>query len=372
VDTVTLMHLVRECPESEEALTEASGTETMQRDGGLQYRYDATWDRFGSTVNRRRLFLAASAAALVWHRPSRAQQPKVRRVGILNPESSDFAPVSAFRDELRLLGWAEGKNLTVQHQWAEGRYGSLSALMAELLTAKAEVVYAVGPDAARVAQKGTSATPIVAIDLETDPVASGFVKSLGRPGGNVTGLFLDLPELCGKWLQLVRELVPSAANVAAVGDPSINGPQFAAIESAARAMQLRVHRFEAQSVSDFEDRFKRISQSGAHAVVVFPSPLVLHNRISIAEQATRNRLPAIYLFAQIARSGGLMSYGPDVVEMSRRAASLTDKILRGAKPAELPVERPTKFELVVNLRTAKALGLTIPQTLLIRADELIQ
>jgi putative tryptophan/tyrosine transport system substrate-binding protein len=322
---------------------------------------------------RRRMLLLLGASALAGPLVGRTQQPlKAKRIGILNPESGEFAPVPAFREELRQLGWLEAKGLVIDHRWASGKYERLPELMAALVAAKPDVIYAIGPDAAKIAKDATRVVPIVALDLETDPVASGFVRTLGRPEGNLTGLFLDLPELFGKWLQLIREIVPSVNNVGAVGAPTINAPQFAAVESLFRSTQLRLHRLEIQGPADFEGLFEQAARDGTGAVMVFPSPLVFHHGGRIAQIAAKNRLPAIYMFRHVVEAGGLMSYGPNVIAMSKRAASLADKILKGASPAVVSVERPTRFDLVINVTAAKGLGINVPPSLLLRADEVIR
>jgi len=322
---------------------------------------------------RRRMLLLVGASALAGPLVGKTQQPlKGKRIGILNPESREFPPVPAFREELRQLGWLEEKSLVIDHRWASGRYERLPELMAALVAARPDVIYAIGPDAAKIAKDATRVIPIVALDLETDPVASGFVRTLGRPEGNLTGLFLDMPELFGKWLQLIREVVPSVSNVGAVGAPTINAPQFAAVESLFRGTQLRLQRLEIQRPADFEGLFEQAARGGTSAVMVFPSPLVFHHGRRIAQIAAKNRLPAIYMFRHVVEAGGLMSYGPNVIAMTKRAASLADKILKGASPAEVPVERPTRFDLVINVTAAKGLGIKIPPSLLLRADEMIQ
>jgi putative ABC transport system substrate-binding protein len=271
---------------------------------------------------RRRMLLLLGASSLAVPIVGKAQQPlKAKRVGILSPESGEFPPVPAFREELRLLGWLDEKSLVIDHRWASGRYERLPELMAALLAAKPDLIYAIGPDAAKIAKDATRVVPIVALDLETDPVASGFVRTLGRPEGNLTGLFLYLPELFGKWLQLIREIVPSVSNVGAVGAPTINAPQFAAVESLFRSTQLRLHRLEIRGPADFEGLFAQAARDGTGAVMVFPSPLVFHHGGRIAQIAAKNRLPAIYMFRHVVEAGGLMSYGPNVIAMSKRAAS---------------------------------------------------
>ena len=224
-------------------------------------------------MNRdRRLLLLVAASACAAPLPGHTEQPtrKAKRIGILSPESDEFAPVLAFRQELRQLGWLEGNNLVIDHRWANGRYERLPELMAGLLTTRADVIYAIGPDAARIAKD-----------------ASGFVRTLGRPDGNLTGLFLDLPELFGKWLQLIREVYPS---IRSVGASTINAPQFAAVESLFRNSQLRLHRLELQGPGDFGPLFEQGVRVGTDAIFVFPSPLVFQHGKQIAQTAAKNRL----------------------------------------------------------------------------------
>jgi putative tryptophan/tyrosine transport system substrate-binding protein len=325
---------------------------------------------------RRRSFFAVLIGSAVPWTDSALAQPSgkaPRRVGILNPETASFAPVPTFVEELRsLLRSREAPEIILDIRSAEGRYESVPHLASELVRAGAELIYTVGPDATMAAFAATKTIPIVAIDLESDPIAIGFVETLGRPGRNVTGMFLDLPEISGKWIELLGEITPSLSRVAVLGNPKINGPQFTATEAAARAAQIVVRRLEVQDSDGFASVFETAAKEGVGGVIVLPSPLVLHHGSKIADLAGRNRLPTVFLFAQAAEAGGLLAYGPSVVDMSKRAATLAAKILNGAPVASLPIERPTTFVLAINLKTAKALGLTIPPTLLARADEVIE
>jgi putative ABC transport system substrate-binding protein len=223
-----------------------------------------------------------------------------------------------------------------------------------------------------IAKKATSGVPVVGLDLESDPVASGFAASLARPGGNVTGIFLDMQELGGKQLQLLKETLPRLTRVAVLWEPEIGEPQLRAIEEAARAAGLTLSAFGVRLGEEVRPAVERLVRERAQALVVLTSPLLFNNREQIVELTRKYRLPNISPFIRFPNAGGLMAYGPDSVELYRRAATYVDKILRGAKAGDLPIERPTKFELVINLTTAKVLGLTIPPSLLARADQVIE
>jgi len=240
------------------------------------------------------------------------------------------------------------------------------------VTRKCDVIVAAAPYAIKVALAATSTIPIVGIDLESDPVASGWVRSLNRPGGNLTGLFLDLPELGGKQIQLFKEAVPRLSRVAVLWDSTIGGVQFRATEAAGRGAGLVVQSLAIQRPRDFQDVFDRAARETAQGVIVLSSPLINEQRSHIAALALKRRLPTISLFTSFPDSGTLMAYGPNLQELYKRAPSYVDKILKGARPGELPIERPTRFEFVINLKTAKALGLTIPHSLVLRADRVIE
>ncbi len=235
-----------------------------------------------------------------------------------------------------------------------------------------DIIFARGAGALSAANQATSRIPTVAVDLESDPVAMGFVRNLAQPGGNITGVFLDLPELCGKQLQLLKEVIRPISRVALLGDPVLNAPQFQASEVAARALAIQPQLLEVREPKDIEIALEAASRARANAVLLFSSPLVFYHRAEIGAFAVKRRLPALSIFVEFAEAGGLMAYGPTLREAFRRAGGFVTRILQGAKPAEMPVERPTKFELLINLKTAKALRLTVPQSLLLRADKVIQ
>jgi putative ABC transport system substrate-binding protein len=304
--------------------------------------------------------------------PLAAEGQPERRIGFLGPRSpSDTVrPLDAFRTGLRDLGWVEGKNITIEYRFAEGKVERLPDLAAELLGLKVEIVVAEG-GAVGVVQRMSKTIPIVMAEV-TAPVELGFVQSLARPGGNITGSAFNPPELrTEKNLQLLKEIVPKLSLVAVLWDPRsrIGAPtSWKSIQLAARQLGVQLHSLEVGSPNDLDKAFKEATRARADGLV----SLVGGNIRQIADLAAKSRLPAIGSHRNFAESGGLVSYGADVADLFRRAARFVDKILKGAKPAELPVEQPTKFELVINLKTAKALGLTIPQSILLRADEVIQ
>jgi putative ABC transport system substrate-binding protein len=248
----------------------------------------------------------------------------------------------------------------------------LPALAEELVQRPVDVLYAVGPAAVRAAARATSTVPVVAMDLESDPVASGWVRSLARPAGNVTGLFLDFPDLAGKWLQLLREADPGARVVGILWDSAAGSSQLDAVRVAAPKFDTSLQLLPIRTAQDFDNAIRIGIKGGVKAVVVLSSPTFDINSKQIAALTLGTRLPAISAFREFADAGGLIAYGPNLNEFFRRSALYVAKIIQGAKPGDLPVEQPTKFQLVINLKTAKALGLTIPQSLLARADEVIQ
>jgi putative ABC transport system substrate-binding protein len=273
---------------------------------------------------------------------------------------------------LQGLGYIEGQNVRLEYRWAGGRLEKLPGLAADLVRLNVDVIYAVGPQAIRTALGASRTIAIVGSDLEGDPIESGFVASYARPGGNITGLFLDLPGLTGKWLQLVREVAPATRRVAALWDASTGPHQLRALTVAAKAAAMELQVLEVRRPAEYEDILKTAMRRRPHALIQLSSPLIRQASRRVAEFTVENRLPAISMFVEFAESGGLMTYGPDLPLFFRRGASLVDKILKGAKPGDLPIELPTKFELVINLKTAKALGLTIPPSLLLRADQVIE
>jgi putative ABC transport system substrate-binding protein len=319
---------------------------------------------------RRRRILAGLLLLLAAPLVAEAQQQgKAARVGITVATDVYY---DAFLQRLGELGWVAGQNLVVERRSVRGDRTQYGAMIAGLVAVKVDVIVATGTLVIEVARKATSATPVVGIDLESDPVASGFVASLARPGGSVTGIFLDLPELGGKQLEFLKETVPGLARVAVLWEPEIGEPQLRAAEEGARVIGVTLNALGVRRAEEIRPALERAARERAQALVVLTSPLFSANRRHIAELTQKYRLPTISLFTSFAEAGTLMAYGPSQPEMFRNAARYVDKILRGAKAGELPVERPTKFELVINRKTAKALGLTIPPSLLLRADQVIE
>ena len=295
-------------------------------------------------------------------------------IGILHAGVPDLATpaISALRDQLRELGYVDGQNLVHEYRWARGRVERLPALAADLVRLHIDMLYAIGPQAIRAALGASRTIAIVGTDLESDPVDAGFIASFARPGGNLTGLFLDLPGLTGKWLQLVREVVPAARRIAVLWDPTTGSYQLRALKVTGQAAGIDLRVLEIRDPSEYDRTLNEAIRARSQALIQLSSPLVRQASARIADFAIRHRLPAISLFKDFVDAGGLMTYGPDLFTFFRRAAVDIDKILKGAKPSELPAEQPTKYDFIVNLKTAKALGLTIPQTLLLRADQVIE
>ncbi|HWO06932.1 MAG TPA: ABC transporter substrate-binding protein [Methylomirabilota bacterium] len=301
--------------------------------------------------------------------------PRIGHLAIAGTTSSPQPPSAnwdAFLAGLRDGGYVEGQNFAFEHRDAHNRPELFPAAAAELVRAGVRVIFARGGQAVRAAKQATSAIPIVAIDLETDPIAAHFVTSLRRPGGNVTGMFLDLADLSGKHVELLKEMVPTLTRLAVVGDPDVNRSQFQATQQAGRILAVAVDPIEIRRASDIQGVFRITTEKHDRALIVGSSPLVLAYRAEIADLATRHHLPTMFVYRFHVDAGGLLSYGPDLPEMFHHCGQYVARVLAGAKPAEMPVERPTKFELVINLKTAKALGLTIPQSLLQRADQVIE
>ena len=307
---------------------------------------------------------------------SAQQTAKVPRVGWLSPGSgtSDENFLASFRDGLRELGWVAGQNIAIESRWAEGRFERLPDLAAELVRLKVDVIVASVTQASLAAKHATGTIPIVMVGVG-DPLGSGLVASLARPGGNVTGPSSMLAEASGKQLALLKETVPKASPVAVLWNPANPVWQAAALketESAAQALGLRLQLLEARGPDELEGAFAAMTRERAGALFIPADIIFVRYAQRIADLAASYRLPAMFGFREHVQAGGLMSYAANFGVMFRRAATFVDKILKGAKPGDLPVEQPTKFELVINLKTAKALGLTIPQSLLLRADEVIQ
>ena len=282
----------------------------------------------------------------------------------------------AFRQGLRDLGYVDGRSVVIEYRDAEGKYDRLPARAAELVALKVDVIVAADTPAALAAKQATRTLPIVFIGAG-DPVTIGLVTSLARPGGNVTGLSLLAPELVGKRLELLKQAVPGVGRVAALWQPGFVGERtekdmLKEVEVAARALGVRLQFVEVRGPADFDRAFSDMTRARADALTVLGSAMFANERRRVVDLAAKNRLPGVYGFREYVDAGGLMAYGPNVADLFQRAATYADKILKGAKPGDLPVEQPTKFELVLNLKTAKALGLTIPQSVLVRADQVIE
>jgi len=315
----------------------------------------------------------ALALSLVLALPVDAQTTaKKAQVGTLGLTPTPPALIPSFKQGLAQLGYAEGREVAFQEQDADGEPVRLPAAAIELVRRRPDVLFARGPGALAAALRATATIPIGAIDLESDPVALEYAKSLARPGGTVTGVFLDLPEMSAKQLQLFLEIVPRLSRVALVGDSVTNATQFRATERAAQTLKVQVQTYEGRTVAELDAALEAARRNGVGAVLIFSSPLVYHHRARIASLAREKRLPTISLFTEFAESGGLLTYGPNMREAFRRCGIYVGKILNGAKAADLPIELPEKFDLVINIKTAKALGLTVPQSLLRRADQLIE
>jgi putative ABC transport system substrate-binding protein len=305
-----------------------------------------------------------------------AQQPKkVFRIGHLTPgtSSSNAARIEAFRQGLRDLGYVAGTNFVMESRLADGKLDHLPALAAELVRLNVEVIVTGGSASTRAAQETTTTIPIV-MTQDPDPIGSGFVTSLARPGGNITGLSNLVSDLSGKRLELLKEIVPKISRVAVFGTSTTpgNAQQLRETELASSALGLKIQYLDVLGPKDIQTAFRAASKEHANAVLVLAGSVFNINRKQIAELAIKSKLPAIYINPTYVEDGGLMSYGASITDLYRRAATYVDKILKGRKPADLPVEQPTKFEFVINLKTAKQIGLTIPPKELARADKVIK
>jgi putative tryptophan/tyrosine transport system substrate-binding protein len=329
-------------------------------------------------MNRRTFLSGVTFGSLSAPLAAEAQQaPKVARIGYLagNLAATPHRP-EAFREALRDLGYVEGRNVVIEYRDAEGKIERFPALAAELVALKVDVIVAAGTPAALAAKQATRTVPIV-LAAVFDPVTSGLVTSLARPGGNVTGTSTLAPELVGKCLEHLKQVVPGVSRVAVLWQPGAFGERtekdmLKAAEVAARALGVRLQFVEARGPEDFDRAFSDMTRARAGALNVLPSNMFTNERRRLVDLAAKNRLPAVYPWREGVDAGGLMAYGANFADLYRRAATYVDKILKGAKPGDLPVEQPTKFELVINLKTAKALGLTVPQSVLLRADQVIE
>jgi putative ABC transport system substrate-binding protein len=324
---------------------------------------------------RREFIVLLGGGAAAWPLAARAQQPMpvIGYLGPGSPETDKAVRVVPFQQGLNETGYIEGRNVAIEYRWAEGQYDRLPALAADLVRRQVTVIAAGGPPSVLAAKAATSTIPIVFV-LGIDPVQSGLVASLNRPGGNITGVALISAELAGKLLDLLHELVPTAAVVALLVNPTnpVSDSVTRNLQDAARSLGRQAHVLRASTASEIDAAFGTLVELRAGALVVAGDPFFTNQRAQIVALAARHAVPAIYNARLYPTAGGLMSYGPDLADSFRQAGVDTGKILRGATPADLPVEQAVKVELVINLKTAKALGLTVPLLLLGRADEVIE
>jgi len=321
---------------------------------------------------RRREFMAIASGATAWPLTARAQQAKLPTIGVMGPSTSAWSEwIAAFVQRLHELGWIEGRTVTFEYRWAEGREERNAEIAAELVRRKVDVIVA-GGGSVLAAKQATSVIPIV-FPLATDPLGAGLVASLSRPGGNVTGFSLQAPDIAGKRLGLLREVLPNLHRVAVMANAGYPAAvlEMSGVEAAASTLKLEVIRMEIRRAEDIAPAFEAL-KGGADALYTCSDWLVFANNVRINTWALTSRLPTIHSQQEYVTAGGLMSYGPNVADLFRRAGDDVDKILRGTKPADIPVEQPTKFELTINLTTARALGITIPPTVIARADELFE
>jgi putative ABC transport system substrate-binding protein len=325
----------------------------------------------------RRAFLGTVAGGLFAAPLAAEAQPtvKVHRIGFLGNSTPDLEAnlVGPFREGLRELGYVEGRNIVIEYRWAEGQYERFPVLIAELLARKVDVIVTAGTPATQAVKKATTSIPLVMVAVG-DPVATGIVASLRRPGGNITGLTSISEDLEGKRLELLREVLPTVSRVAVLWNPNNQTllAELKEIRAAAQPLGMKLQALEVRTPGELEETFKALVRERPGALLVMADRLFLHNRQRIMDFATKQRLPVVPGHPELVEAGGLMSFGPSYPGMHRRAATYVDKILKGVEPADLPVERPTTFDLVINLKTARVLGLTIPPSLLQRADQVIE
>lgn len=327
------------------------------------------------TVDRRVLLGALAGALLAAPVAAWAQSGKVVRIGFLSPASASdprmLGLLDAFRRGLVELGYVEGRAFRIESRWAEGRYERLPRLAAELVASRVDVILTVAVPAIRAAMEATRTIPIVMASV-VDPVATGLVVSLARPGGNITGLSNMAPDVTGKLLEILKQVVPNASRVAVLWNPGNpgNAPQLRAAEAAGQALGIRLQALEARTPDDLDPAFAAMARQRADALLVLADVMLNEQRVRIAGLAAAGRLPAVY--GQEGPAGGLITYSANTPDLFRRSATYVDRIVKGAKPGDLPVEQATRFDLIIDLKAARALGLTIPQSLLLRADQVIE
>jgi putative ABC transport system substrate-binding protein len=324
---------------------------------------------------RRRAFIMFLGGGVVyWPLVTRAQ-PKIPRIGFMGNSTAALEAnlVGSFRDGLRELGYEVGRNIIIEYRWADGEYERFPALVAELIAAKVDVIVTAGTPAALAVKKATTAVPIVMVAVG-DPVGTGLVPSLARPGGNLTGLSSIAPDLEGKRLDLLREIVPTLSRVAVFFN-SLNPFHIASMQqarTAARAMGIKLRQHDIRKSEDIDNAFAAIRKERPNALLILADRVFLHNRQRMMDFTKEQRLPNVNAYTELVEAGGLMSYGPSYEDMHRRAAIYVNKIIKGAKPADLPIEQPSKFTFVINLKAAKAVGVTMPPSLITLADKVIE
>ena len=350
--------------------------DTRQHNVGARVILASLKSDIGGGMRRRDLIIGLAGATVLWPlRTNAKQSAKITKIGVLLPGTPDsFASrTKAFLDGLKEFGHVEGKTIEIEWKWGQDRIETLSERAAELVRNNVELIVTGGTAAAKALKAETRAIPIV-MAIVGDPVASGLADSLARPGGNATGFSIVSPELGAKRLQLLKEIEPRVSAVAVllnIKNP-ISQVELEEMQRAAQTMGLQLHPFEVSTEDGLEDAFARMRNASVQALIVLTDPILFSQRKRTVEFANRNRLPAMYFFQGFAEDGGLMSYGPSDADLYRRAAGYVDRILKGTKPGDLPIQQPTKFELYINLKAARLLGLTIPESVLARADKVIE
>jgi putative ABC transport system substrate-binding protein len=329
-------------------------------------------------IGRREFITMLGGASVMWPLAAGAQQnERMRRIGVLMNLAADDpegqARLAALLEGLRELGWTDGKNVRIDTRWAASDVARARRYAAELIAPAPDVILAAASPATAALQEASRTVPIVFVNV-TDPVGAGYVASLARPGGNITGFMFVEYNISGKWLELLREIAPRVTRIAILRDPTVpvGIGQLAAIQSVAPSYGVEVSQIDVRDASEIARAIANFARSGSGALIVTASPLAITHRELLVTLAAQNQLPAVYFLPAFVRTGGLISYGPDPIDSYRRAANYVDRILKGEKPADLPVQAPTKYELVINAKTAKALGLDVPSALLARADEVIE
>ena len=325
-------------------------------------------------IARRTFMIALGGAAVAWPFATGAQRSTKAKVGLLYPGTAATmaSPLAGLREGLQAAGFREPDNLEIVARAADGDPKRIASLAMELVERKVDVLVPVSPAAIDAAVAASATIPIVALDFESDPIARGWIKTFARPGGQVTGMFFDFPEFGKKWLELLKEAMPQLAKVAVLWDPATGPVQIRAVESAGKQLNVNLEVLEVRGAANLNDSIVAAGSRGVDALLMTSSPVFGANPERIAGLTLGLRLPAVSLYPDFARAGGLMAYGVDPMKNWRQGAALMAKVLRGAKPAELPAELPTKFELLINLKTAKSLGIVFPTSILVRADEVLE